>query len=160
MRVEENSKNKSRCFKALWPCPQFGCCGFKNTQSSSGSILCSAVESRARLKTTFSLYSLRSSLNQKKFTQKIRQQACICFVFERARAPMHVLLGKGHPMRKLHSYTIALRATSQSPGSTGAIASVASVKLSSVWWMDAKQCFYRHYSMFKKWYLLYALVQI
>ena len=25
----------------------------------------------------------------------------VCFVFERARAPRHFLLGKGHPMRKL-----------------------------------------------------------
>ena len=26
---------------------------------------------------------------------------CVCFVFERAWAPRHFLLGKGHPMRKL-----------------------------------------------------------
>ena len=31
----------------------------------------------------------------------------VCFFFERARAPQHFLLGKGHPMRKFCNFLLA-----------------------------------------------------
>ena len=50
-------------------------------------------------------------------------------VFERARAPRHFLLGKGHPDEEIvHFYWSISRAPMQSPGGMEAIDFVASLK--------------------------------